>query len=112
MATPFTPKLQYARVIAQALAEMGETIDAESAVTLTGTYGEKGMVVFPQDPDADGHGTPVGAFLFGKDVPNKHINIGRNAAVALVGLLIEEFGLEIEYVQVPVTVMTERVLVR
>lgn len=109
MANPFEPKRQYARVIDAALAEMAN--DADS-VTITGMYGEKGVVFFTQDGDAQsGSDSPVGAFLFGKGITPKHFNIGHEAAADLVGLLVSQFGLTVRTERVPVTTYEEHVIV-
>lgn len=93
----FQTKKFLADIIINALDNLD--IDPDNAVVVTGKYGEKAAVFFPQD-DPDNIGSPVGFFLASRNEPGKHLNMDRDQACALVALLVGAFGIKVNIEQV------------
>lgn len=93
------PKPFLATLISEALESMPITAAERSdAVAVLGTYGEKGVVFFPQDAGTtEDPCAMVGFVMVGKGIPAKHYNVGRDAAMDLVRLLVEQYGIQVGY---------------
>lgn len=104
----FQPKASLSTAIDNALASMPDNVDGDSAVLVCGTYGEKGVLFFPQSPTDEADQSWIGFTMVGKDIPSKHYNMSRDAAVSLVELLAGQFGIIVEYDQVCTIEVTAR----
>lgn len=105
----YEPKASARTRIADILA--AHTDDADSAVTILGIYGERGVVFYPAN-DPDDESAVVGFSLVGKNANPCHNNLSRDHAAALVAFLIDQYEFDVDTEEVQVTKTVTKTVVR